>query len=484
MQPKEGYSTAKGNPKTQAPATALCAPIGRTPNTRRRVSLSVMCVMLVSACGAPADLHPASEHRIPLSTSETTIFEDNFSPQQPGWSFASPSAGFLGELNNNENVSSVTLEVSATGGGGTLEFDLLTIRSLDDGTTCCTDTFTLIFNGQTAFSGAFGDRGTDSFLSNPAGATMTPASPIAGGNTRRIFVPVTLLAGANSITWSYSPLQSFDDEAWGLDNVRLVGDGRANLAGSEFHYNVVRANGPLLRDGPLPTNLRFTTDLRINNDGQADASNFDVDFYLSQDGTLDSGDILVGSNHVAEMIAAGGSYNVFPQWVLVLPELPQTFFGDVQLLAVIDSSDNVQESDENDNMIAKTMPLYDPVAPRAFLPAEFDTRRQAERFLATNGFREIPPRLNGRADSGWSRPLSTPTFSRRRGTLMSDPAAFRIHADVRRRDGAWRVWVQGADATFNPLGFQPAFGEPSPRWAGLATDPAWLIYVLDYHDRF
>jgi hypothetical protein len=39
----------------------------------------------------------------------------------------------------------------------------------------------------------------------------------------RVTVPVTLVAGANLFTWSYSPLQSFGDESWGLDNVTVTG---------------------------------------------------------------------------------------------------------------------------------------------------------------------------------------------------------------------------------------------------------------------
>ena len=159
------------------------------------------------------------------TSASSTIFEDDFSPQQPGWSFSSPSADFLGELNDTINVSSVTLTVdAASAGDGKVEFDLFSFRSLDDATSCCTDVLTLVGNGDVLFSGAFGDRGTDSFLTNPSGATMTSASPIPGGNTRRISVPVTLVSGSNVFTWSYSALQDIADEAWGLDNVRVSAD--------------------------------------------------------------------------------------------------------------------------------------------------------------------------------------------------------------------------------------------------------------------
>jgi hypothetical protein len=170
----------------------------------------------------------------PAGAAATVLFEDTFSPQQPGWSFSSPSPGFLGELNNNVNVAGVDLTVSvASAGPGTLAFDLLSFRTLDDATSCCTDVLTFSVNGVMAFSGAFGDRGSDSFLSNPNGATMTAASAIAGGFTRRVSVPVDLRAGANTFGWSYSPLQPHFDEAWGLDNVVLTGE-----AVGEFEINV------------------------------------------------------------------------------------------------------------------------------------------------------------------------------------------------------------------------------------------------------
>ena len=35
----------------------------------------------------------------------------------------------------------------------------------------------------------------------------------------RFTVPHALLLGSNTYTWSYSFLQSFSDEAWGIDNV-------------------------------------------------------------------------------------------------------------------------------------------------------------------------------------------------------------------------------------------------------------------------
>jgi hypothetical protein len=74
---------------------------------------------------------------------------------------------------------------------------------------------------------------------NPNGATIASNGfatvGVATGLVVQLFrprsysvtVPVTLVAGANLFTWSYSPLQSFGDESWGLDNVTVTGPDRA-----------------------------------------------------------------------------------------------------------------------------------------------------------------------------------------------------------------------------------------------------------------
>lgn len=157
-----------------------------------------------------------------------TLFEDTFSPQQFGWSFFSPSAGFLGELNNNVNVADVTLTAQAPlTGAGTLEFDLLTFRSMDGVFNCCTDIMSFKANGQTAFSGLFGGAGSVGFLSNPSGAITFPPTLLGSdaGWRHHFSVPVVLVAGPNTFNWSYTHLQPLFDEAWGLDNVVLTGPG-------------------------------------------------------------------------------------------------------------------------------------------------------------------------------------------------------------------------------------------------------------------
>jgi len=164
---------------------------------------------------------------VPLSgpSRAATIFSDSFSPQQTGWSFQSPSVGFLGELHDQVNVTAVSLTVVAPSDdpSATLEFDLLGFRSID-GTNCCTDTLTLTINGVVAFTGAWTyDDTFSTFFTNPSGASFQPAV-VGGYLSHRITVPHAAVAGANTYTWSYSMLQDPLDEAWGLDNVAMSGD--------------------------------------------------------------------------------------------------------------------------------------------------------------------------------------------------------------------------------------------------------------------
>ena len=161
--------------------------------------------------------------------SASTIFFDSFSPQQAGWSrvgSAGPAAGYLGELNDWPGVTDVSLTVvSAIGGSGALEFDLIAFRSLD-GWNCCYDILTLNINGSEAFVGAFvyGWPGASYFTSNPSGASFSPIEVFYpdGRGIYHFTVPFALLAGVNTFTWSYSISQPTWDEAFGLDNVGVI----------------------------------------------------------------------------------------------------------------------------------------------------------------------------------------------------------------------------------------------------------------------
>lgn len=105
---------------------------------------------------------------------------------------------------------------------GTLSFELAGYRTLD-GVNCCTDTFTLNLNGTDIFSGAFalGGNGVNTIFFAPAGATYTATQfGFFQGGIATLYVPLTLAAGTNTLTFTYSGLnQGLGDEGWGLQNV-------------------------------------------------------------------------------------------------------------------------------------------------------------------------------------------------------------------------------------------------------------------------
>lgn len=133
------------------------------------------------------------------------------------------------QLNNNVNVQSVSLNIDVpTTLAANLRFDLLGFRTLD-GFNCCTDLLTFSVNGATALIGAYSDTPANNYLiSNPSGASVSQLwAGVAGfadsTSGHRFEVPnVQLNTGTNTFTWSYSYLQPFYDEAWGLDNVTIA----------------------------------------------------------------------------------------------------------------------------------------------------------------------------------------------------------------------------------------------------------------------
>jgi hypothetical protein len=181
--------------------------------------MAVASAALVTSCSG-TELEQPELAELGSAAQAMEVFRDGFAPQQPGWSVQSSSADYLGQLNGNLNASSVELKLNvADDTRGTLAFNLLSFRSLDPPGSCCTDTLTLFVNHQECFAGSFGDRGNDAFSSNVCAATMMPATAIVEGFQRQISVPISLLAGENSFIFAYSPLQSFEDEAWGIDDV-------------------------------------------------------------------------------------------------------------------------------------------------------------------------------------------------------------------------------------------------------------------------
>lgn len=86
----------------------------------------------------------------------------------------------------------------------------------------------------------------------------------------------------------------------------------------------------------------------IQNNGDTDAStNFDVQFYISQDGTLDGGDTLLGTFTNDVTLAANGGNRGFPFDVMIPGNTPT---GNYFLIARADSGDAYAEADENNNI--------------------------------------------------------------------------------------------------------------------------------------
>ena len=122
---------------------------------------------------------------------------------------------------------SISTSFNAGAGAGSAAFDINGYLSLD-GVNCCTDTFTLALNGTDIFSGAFdlGGGGTDTIFLAPIGATATATQfSFFGGGVANIFVPLTFVAGSNTLTFKYTGAsQGLNDEAWGLQNVVVSGN--------------------------------------------------------------------------------------------------------------------------------------------------------------------------------------------------------------------------------------------------------------------
>lgn len=129
----------------------------------------------------------------------------------------SADPGILGQL--GDGPASTTLSRTSSGAsaalGGTLTFDFLGFRTLD-GVNCCTDLLYLNINGADVFIASFGmgGGGPDFTYLNANGATYT-----GSGNLRTVTVPFTAVAGLNTFSFNEPFLQSFADEAFGLDNV-------------------------------------------------------------------------------------------------------------------------------------------------------------------------------------------------------------------------------------------------------------------------
>jgi hypothetical protein len=149
-------------------------------------------------------------------------------------------------LNTNLNAGpiaspgSVGSTFNAPGSGsGALSFQIQGYRSLD-GDNFYRDDFSLFVNGVLTYSGTFdlGGGGNNVVTLAPSGSTflVTPPStgtPTFGGGLADIVVPISFIAGSNSLLFSYNspssgpsgPLagpQGLSDEGWAINGVTVT----------------------------------------------------------------------------------------------------------------------------------------------------------------------------------------------------------------------------------------------------------------------
>lgn len=143
---------------------------------------------------------------------DTTVYSNDFS-----------SAAFI---TTNQTI---TTSFNAAAGAGMANFQIRGYSSLD-GDNYYIDIFKLSVNGNEVFSGTWnlGGGGADRVFQAPSGASVSHV-----GQMVTISLPVTLLAGANSISYSYeSPnffegsgragYQGLGDEGWHLGQVQVT----------------------------------------------------------------------------------------------------------------------------------------------------------------------------------------------------------------------------------------------------------------------
>jgi len=155
----------------------------------------------------------------------------------PCASFATVITDDLSVLGPKKTSETINWTFWAPSGSANLAFELAGFRSLDGYNNKYTDIFHLWLNGTEIFTGSFnmGGGGWNTILFNPFGGTAVTTTygatgdihnshqvTSAGGITQ-IALPISLLAGANQLIFSYSGWgQPFADEAWGVNVVSVT----------------------------------------------------------------------------------------------------------------------------------------------------------------------------------------------------------------------------------------------------------------------
>src|SRR5450830_1247802 len=155
----------------------------------------LICLMALSGAALLSHAHAA------------TVFSDNHSG--------------LGAL---ASPGQITDTFTASAGAALLSFEIQGYASLD-GANDYADVFKLSVNGTTLLTGSWdlGGGGANVIYLNPNNATVNAQTNGAfSGGKASVYIPIALLSGLNSITYSYSGnAQGLGDEGWGINAVNV-----------------------------------------------------------------------------------------------------------------------------------------------------------------------------------------------------------------------------------------------------------------------
>lgn len=118
---------------------------------------------------------------------------------------------------------------SSSAGQGTFGFQIAGYLSLD-GNNCCTDSLSVLVNGNEVFAGAFslGGGGNNVVTNNPSNASWQSSAPENsttwnGGLLDVSGILIALNQGSNTIDFIYSgDYQGLGDEGWALNSANVI----------------------------------------------------------------------------------------------------------------------------------------------------------------------------------------------------------------------------------------------------------------------
>ncbi len=139
--------------------------------------------------------------------------------------------------------SSTSFAFNAGAGTGSASFDLIGYNTLDGynsgssgNCNVCDDKFSISLNNSLLFSAYFklGGTGVTSIVQSLDGAIYSVPDTVYGaGGTINFSVPLSLAAGMNTLTFTYSgESQGIDDEAFGISNLSVNGNAAAASPGA------------------------------------------------------------------------------------------------------------------------------------------------------------------------------------------------------------------------------------------------------------